>query len=402
MYNKIEKMNLLSENIQQTNPEENKNLNLTGASGILPDSLIKKLLARKKIQSLDEITDQQIQPASLDLRLGKKAYRIRASFIPSENKKVLECATDLIDHEFSIEDGAVLERNCVYLVELKEFLELPESIWAIANPKSSTGRLDVFTRVIADYTQSFDKIPIGYAGALYAEISPHKYSIMIHENSRLSQLRFIRKSSTQSEQQRSIISDRDLKRLHNKLSKISGGFGLVNGEARIADGLQLGVSLSSQNGLIGFKAKHYTAPIDVDKIGHYKVSEYWDPIHETEKKRLVLDPNEFYILASSEFVRIPPEYAAEMVPIDPTMGELRVHYAGFFDPGFGDTNDLSKASKGVLEVRSLDVPFYIEDKQIIARLKYEKLAEMPSKLYGVDIGSTYQSQGLKLSKHFID
>ena len=177
---------------------------------------------------------------------------------------------------------------------------------------------------------------------------------------------------------------------------------MVNGEARIADGLQLGVSLSSQNGLIGFKAKHYTAPIDVDKIGHYKVSEYWDPIHETEKKRLVLDPNEFYILASTEFVRIPPEYAAEMVPIDPTMGELRVHYAGFFDPGFGDTNDLSKASKGVLEVRSLDVPFYIEDKQIIARLKYEKLAETPSKLYGVDIGSTYQSQGLKLSKHFID
>ncbi len=401
MYNKIKKMNLLSENIQQTNPDENKNLNLTGASGVLPDGLIRKLLARKKIQSLDEITDHQIQPASLDLRLGKRAYRIRASFIPSDNKKVLECARDLIDHEFSIEDGAVLERNCVYLVELKEFLELPESIWAIANPKSSTGRLDVFTRVIADHTQSFDKVPIGYAGALYAEISPHKYSIIIRENSRLSQLRFIRKSSTQSEQQRSVISDRELKRLHTKLSKISG-FGLVNGKARIADGLQLGVSLSSHNGLIGFKAKHYTAPIDVDKIGQYKANEYWDAIHETDKKRLVLDPNEFYILASSEFIRIPPEYAAEMVPIDPTMGELRVHYAGFFDPGFGNTDDLSKASKGVLEVRSLDVPFYIEDKQIIARLKYEKLAEPPTKLYGVDIGSTYQSQGLKLSKHFRD
>ena len=401
MYNKIKKMNLLSENIQQTHPDENKNLNLTGASGVLPDGLIRKLLARKKIQSLDEITDHQIQPASLDLRLGKRAYRIRASFIPSDNKKVLECATDLIDHEFSIEDGAVLERNCVYLVELKEFLELPESIWAIANPKSSTGRLDVFTRVIADHTQSFDKVPIGYAGALYAEISPHKYSIIIRENSRLSQLRFIRKSSTQSEQQRSVISDRELKRLHTKLSKISG-FGLVNGKARIADGLQLGVSLSSHNGLIGFKAKHYTAPIDVDKIAQYKASEYWDTIHETDKKRLVLDPNEFYILASSEFIRIPPEYAAEMVPIDPTMGELRVHYAGFFDPGFGNTDDLSKASKGVLEVRSLDVPFYIEDKQIIARLKYEKLAEPPTKLYGVDIGSTYQSQGLKLSKHFRD
>lgn len=395
-------MSLLNENMQHPNNEENRNQTLTGASGILPYSLIQTLINRKKIQSLDPIPEQQIQPASLDLRLGKKAYRIRASFIPNSDKTVLECAGDLIDHEFEIENGAVLERNCVYLVELKEFLELPESIWAIANPKSSTGRLDVFTRVIADKTQSFDKIVPGYTGPLYAEISPHKYSIIIRENSRLSQLRFIRKNPSQLDQQRSIISDRELKSLHKELSNKYNGFGLVNGVARISDGLQLGVSLSSSDNIIGYKAKHYTPPIDLDRIGYYNKNEYWDPIFENDKKRLVLDPNEFYILASSEYVRIPAEYAAEMVPIDPSMGELRVHYAGFFDPGFGDTEDLSRGSKGVLEVRSLDVPFYIEDNQIIARLKYEKLAEPPSKLYGTDIGSTYQSQGLKLSKHFHD
>ena len=394
-------MTLIRENIHQRAYKENKNLNLSGASGILPDGLIKKLIARKKILSIDPIPDQQIQPASLDLRLGKKAYRIRASFIPKDKKSVMDCAQDLIDHEFSIENGAVLERDCVYLVEVKEFLELPDSIWAIANPKSSTGRLDVFTRIIADGTQSFDKITSGYNGPLYAEVAPHKFSIIIRENSRLSQLRFIRKSPTQMKQQRSIISDRELSKLHDNTAKNSGGFGLVVGQAKIADGLQLGVSLSDPDKIIGYKAKHYTPPIDLDKIRNYLIEDYWDPIFENDKKRLILDPNEFYILSSNEAVKIPPSYAAEMVPIDPSMGELRVHYAGFFDPGFGNT-DIQNASKAVLEVRSLDVPFYLEDEQIIARLKYEKLAELPTKLYGVDIGSTYQSQGLKLSKHFKD
>jgi dCTP deaminase len=395
-------MNLIPDKISKIVREENKNLNLTGTSGILPDGLINKLIARKKIQSIDPIPDHQIQPASLDLRLGKKAYRIRASFIPNNDKTVLECAHNLIDHEFSIVDGAVLERDCVYLVELKEFLELPDSIWAIANPKSSTGRLDVFTRIIADGIQSFDKVSSGYKGPLYAEIAPHKFSIIIRENSRLSQLRFIRKNPTQMEQQRSIISDRELSKLHENSAKNPSRFGLVNGKAKISDGLQLGVSLSNTNKIIGYKAKHYTPPIDLDKIKAYKTEEYWDPLFENDQKRLILDPNEFYILSSNEVVKIPPSYAAEMVPIDPSMGELRVHYAGFFDPGFGDTDDINKASKAVLEVRSLDVPFYLEDKQIIARLKYEKLAELPTKLYGTDIGSTYQSQGLKLSKHFKD
>ena len=396
-------MNLIANNIQQTTGKQNKNLNLSGSSGILPDTIIETLISRKKILSVDRIIDKQIQPSSLDLRLGRKAYRIRASFIPKNDKTVLQCAEDLIDHEFSIKEGAVLERDCVYLVELKEFLDLPESIWGIANPKSSTGRLDVFTRIIADRTQSFDKIMLGYNGPLYAEIAPHKFSIIVREDSRLSQIRFIRKNPTQMEQQRSTISDKDILRMHKEISKKTNGFGLVDGEARVADGLQLGVSLNNNSdGIIGYKAKHYTPPIDIDRIKYYKIGEYWDPIIEEKSRRLILDPNEFYILASNERVKIPPNYAAEMVPIDPSMGELRVHYAGFFDPGFGYTDDINIGSKAVLEVRSLDVPFYLEDNQIIARLKYEKLAEKPKNVYGKSIGSTYQTQGLKLSKHFKD
>jgi len=393
--------NLLINSEEEHNfPNSKKTQSLSGASGILPDHLIETLIARKKLLSINEIKKEQIQPASLDLRLGKRAYRIRASFIPSEGKSIKECAKDLIDHEFNIEDGVVLERNCVYLVELQEYLDLPDSLWAIANPKSSTGRIDVFTRVIADGTQAFDTIPLGYNGPLYAEISPHKFSIKVREGSRLSQIRFIIKNSTQLETQRSTLSDRDLMKLHDELCKAHNGIGLVEGKANIRDGLQLSISLKSDSDIIGYRAKPYTAPIDVDNINYYKTSDYWDPIIQDSSNRIILDPNEFYILASSESVSIPPDFAAEMVPIDPSMGEFRVHYAGFFDPGFGFSSTGGKGSRAVLEVRSLDVPFYLEHKQIVARLKYEKLAEDSKKLYGKDIGSTYQSQKLKLSKHF--
>jgi len=386
------------ENQSLTTSQKTQNLN--GISGILPDHLIKTLIIRKKLLSINEIKKEQIQPASLDLRLGKKAYRIRASFIPSKGKTLKECASDLIDHEFEITDGVVLERNCVYLVEIQEFLDLPDNIWAIANPKSSTGRIDVFTRIVADGTQAFDTIPLGYKGPLYAEISPHKFSIKVREGSRLSQIRFIRKNSTQLETQRSTLSDRELIKLHEELSNSHNGIGIVDGKANIRDGLQLSISLKSETNIIGYKAKPYTAPIDVDNINYYKTSDYWDPIKQDPSNRIILDPNEFYILASSESVVIPPKFAAEMIPIDPSMGEFRVHYAGFFDPGFGFSSTGGKGSRGVLEVRSLDVPFYIEHEQIVARLKYERLAGDSEKLYGKDIGSTYQAQTLKLSKHF--
>ncbi len=368
---------------------------LAGESGILADRSIRTLIARKMIHAVDEIKPSQIQPASLDLRLGKLAYRIRASFIPRTGQTVRDHAAELIDYKLELTDGVVLERNCVYLVEIKEHLNLPKSLRAIANPKSSTGRVDVFTRLIADDAKSFDEVPAAYRGPLYAEISPRKFSIKVREGTRLNQIRFIRRNPAQQKTQSMVLNDSDLR-------KLDASHGLVDGAANIRQGLQLSVSLKADAGntIVGYRAKRYAAPLDLDNIGGYRVRDYWEPIHEESPARLVLDPHEFYILASREALHIPPEYAAEMVPIDPAMGEFRVHYAGFFDPGFGHSAAGGTGSRAVLEVRSLDIPFYLEDGQVVARLKYERLAEEASQLYGTRMGSTYQAQGLKLSKLF--
>jgi len=374
---------------------------LAGASGILPDRSIRTLVQRKMVQAVDPIDASQIQPASLDLRLARRGYRIRASFIPREGQSVRQRAGALIDHEFDLAAGAVLERDCVYLVELKECLNLTDSLSAIANPKSTTGRIDVFTRLIADGAEVFDQVPVAYRGPLFAEISPRKFSIKVREGSRLSQLRFIRRNPTQLHSQRFQLSDRELIELDRTL-RADGPSGLVDGQASIRDGLQLGVSLAAlgEDRIVGYRARHYAPPIDVDLVGHYRIADYWEPIREESPRSLILDPHEFYILASREALHIPPDYAAEMVPIDPAMGEFRVHYAGFFDPGFGHSPAGGAGSRAVLEVRSLDIPFMLEDGQVVARLKYERLAEPVARLYGSEVGSTYQAQGLKLSKHF--
>ena len=375
---------------------------LAGASGILADRSIRTLIARKMIHAVDEIEPSQVQPASLDLRLGKRAYRVRASFIPRAGQTVHERAAELIDYEFELGEGAVLERDCVYLVEIKEYLKLTGSLRAIANPKSSTGRIDVFTRLIADGAEAFDEVPEAYHGPLYAEISPRKFSIQVREGTRLNQIRFIRRNPAQHETQRVVLDDRELRALDDLLREDDPGHGLVDGEANIRQGLQLSVSLKADEGqtIVGYRAKRYAAPLDLDNIGGYRARDYWEPVHQESPARLVLDPHEFYILASREALHIPPEYAAEMVPIDPAMGEFRVHYAGFFDPGFGHSAAGGAGSRAVLEVRSLDIPFYLEHGQVVARLKYERLAEPASQLYGTEMGSTYQAQGLKLSKLF--
>jgi len=363
----------------------------TDDRGILPDTMIEQLAADGAILRTRDFAPDQIQPASLDLRLGAVAYRVRASFLPG-TAKVSQRIDELMLHQFPLKDGAVLETGCVYIVPLLESLALPADVSAAANPKSSTGRLDVFTRVIADEMRGFDRIEAGYRGPLYAEISPRTFPVLVREGSRLSQIRF-RHGSAQ-------LDAAALRALHARERLVDAD------DADLSDGIAVSVDLSGniagegRPGIVGYRAKRHTAVVDVERRAGYSVSEFWEPIEARSDQRLILDPDEFYILASKEAVQVPPGFAAEMVPFDPLVGEFRVHYAGFFDPGFGYAGSGGKGSRAVLEVRSREVPFILEHGQIVGRLVYEKMLAMPKSLYGSGIGSNYQAQSLKLSKHF--
>lgn len=358
------------------------------STGILPSHILRRLIRqRREILAAEDIGEEQIQPASIDLRLGAVAYRIRASFLPGRDARVVDKLTQLAIHEIDLKAGAVLETGCVYLVPLLESLELSHRISGVANPKSSTGRLDVFTRLIADHAQSFDRVEEGYHGPLYAEISPRTFPILVRKGSRLNQLRLRHGSPP--------FTDTQLRRLHEEV-------GLVNGPADIEGGLALTVDLKGdeQTGQVGWRARRHTSVIDIDKRAGYDPLDYWDPVYARKSQAIVLDPNEFYILASREAVSIPPDFAAEMMPFNPLVGEFRVHYAGFFDPGFGHEAGEGRGSRAVLEVRSREVPFVLEHAQIIGRLIFERLTDTPPQVYGAGLGSNYQRQGLKLSKHF--
>ncbi|SFJ89296.1 dCTP deaminase [Pseudovibrio ascidiaceicola] len=359
-------------------------------TGILPAKAIEAMFASGAIKA-DRVPDEdQIQPASLDLRLGVKAWRVRASFLPGPDAKVEDKLEKLILHEIDLSKGAVLETNCVYIVRLQEALNLPTEQSATANPKSSTGRIDVFTRVITDQGRAFDRVEAGYKGPLYAEISPKTFPVLVREGSRLSQIRF-RNGET-------IINDEDLTEVHNQHTLVSGG----KDEDAINNGVQVSIDLkgSGKDSLIGYRAKRHTGVIDVDRKDAQDPEDFWEPLYNRGDATLILDPNEFYILVSQEAVHVPPQYAAEMVPFDPLVGEFRVHYAGFFDPGFGHSTVGGTGSRAVLEVRSHDVPFIVEHGQTVGRLVYEHMEEVPETLYGEGIGSNYQGQALKLSKHF--
>jgi len=355
--------------------------------GILPDRMIAALADDGAIAAAYPFTADQIQPASIDLRLGAVAYRVRASFLPGPGIAVTQRIAELKLHEFALAGGAVLETGCVYIVPLLEKLKLPADIAAATNPKSSTGRLDVFTRVIADETRGFDRVASGYQGPLYAEISPKTFPVLVREGTRLSQMRLHRGAAA--------LDETELRALH-------AGERLVDrAEAVMGDGIAVSIDLSGrEGGIVGYRAKRHTAVIDVERRSAYDIADFWEPIAARADKSLILDPDEFYILASTEAVQVPPDYAAEMVPFDPLVGEFRVHYAGFFDPGFGYAGAGGLGARAVLEVRSREVPFILEHRQIVGRLVFERMLARPDRLYGTGIGSNYQAQGLKLSKHF--
>jgi dCTP deaminase len=353
--------------------------------GVLPSQAIRQMIARAEISTEITIPDGQIQPASLDLRLGNIAYRVRASFLAGHERTVADRVGEFEMHKVDLSHGAVLEKGCVYVVPLMESLALPDGISAIANAKSSTGRLDLLTRLITDHGVEFDRIEPGYHGPLYAEICPRSFSVLVRPGMRLNQIRF--------RAGQMVLSDDALRSLHQSET-------LVSGKAHIDHGLGFSVDLKPAKGnLVGYRAKPHTGVIDLDLIGHYSPQDYWEEVR-TNTGQIILDPDAFYILVSREAVHIPPRFAAEMAPYLAMVGEFRVHYAGFFDPGFGHAAAGGVGSRGVLEVRCHEAPFALEHAQIVGRLVYEQMIEMPALIYGADMGSNYQGQGLKLSKHF--
>lgn len=359
------------------------------STGILPMQELAQAVRNRQILSGHDIESDQFQPASLDLRLGLVAYRVRASFLPGRTRTVTERLQDLSMHEMDLTKGAVLERGCVYIIPLLEHLSLRHRLSALGNPKSSTGRLDIFTRLITDYGTEFDRVREQYKGPLYAEVSPRTFSVLVRTGSRLNQIRLRRGNPLSSDE---------------KLRKLQQDFQLVGSDLReddIKNGVPITVDVrgDQSGGIIGYKAKSHAGLIDVDRVQAYDMSDFWEPVFAPRRGGLILDPADFYILASKEAVQVPATYAAEMIAYDTLVGEFRVHYAGFFDPGFGASEAGGAGSRAVLEVRSYEVPFVIEDGQVVGRLTYEPLTARPQKLYGAT-RSSYQGQGIKLSKHF--
>jgi dCTP deaminase len=354
-------------------------------SGVLPAQALRQLITSGALSGSPVIREDQLQPASLDLRLGPVAYRVRASFLAGRGGRVQDRLEEFTMHKVNLAEGAVLEKNCVYVIPLAESLALPQGITAVANAKSSSGRLDLLTRTITDGGVEFDRISAGYTGPLFAEVCPRSFSVLVREGQRLNQIRF--------RDGQAVLSDAALAALHAREP-------LVTGDAVISDGLGFSVDLRPASGdLVGYRAKPHAGVIDLDRIGHYPVADFWEELR-TRDARIILDPGAFYILVSREAVTIPPDYAAEMAPYLAMVGEFRVHYAGFFDPGFGHAAAGGAGSRGVLEVRCHEAPFVLEHGQIVGRLVYEHMKDRPETLYGAGISSNYQGQGLKLAKQF--
>ena len=374
----------------------------TDGCGVFPSQMIAGAIKQGWILSGEgELPAQSIQPASLDLRLGDVAYRLRCSFLPDDEP--VESA--LRRYEMGRIDlaggaGGILEQNRPYLVPLVEQLDLPPDVSAKANPKSSTGRLDIFTRVITDNIFMFDEVSRGYRGRLYLEIVPRTFTIRLHPGLSLNQLRLMRGHTG--------LADEEIRRLHTSTPLLyRNGVALTGDQIAVSNGLFMGLHLGREAGqeVIGYRAKENSELIDLGKTDHYAVRAFWEEVLSEGSKhgaRIVLHPEKFYLLLSEDSVAIPPEYAAEMTAYDPTSGELRTHYAGFFDPGFGYDPQISAftGSRAALEVRAHDVPFAVEHGQNICKLSFERMIEPPDRLYGYALDSNYQGQEVALSKHF--
>jgi dCTP deaminase len=364
--------------------------------GILPVQWLRKAVDQRLVTSDMTIPDSSFQPASLDLRLGEYAHRLRCSFLPGPQAVEERLEEHAMGRPIDLRDGAILERNRPYLIPLLEELDLPANLRAKANPRSSTGRVDVFTRVITDHGFTFDDIRAGYRGKLYLEVVSRSFTVMVQTRTSLNQLRLVHG--------RSRCSDDQVRALHADAPVLFEGGDPVAVEAlTVADGLFLSLDLSGDaRGHVGFRAKKNSRLLDLRREHSHDADEFWEPVPKDRGNRAILEPEEFYLLLSAEGVRVPPGYAAEMTAYDPTSGELRTHYAGFFDPGFGHTDGGRPAgSKAALEVRAHDVPFMVEHRQKVCKLAFERMVEAPTLVYGAEIGSAYQNQTVTLSRHFV-
>jgi dCTP deaminase len=364
----------------------------SSGTGILPSQAIRELIAGRRIRSAQAITDAQIQPASIDLRLGSVAYRVRASFLPGKSSTVETKLGNLSLAEFDLRREQIFETGCVYIVPLMEELSLPDDVSAKANPKSTTGRLDIFTRLLIDGGEEFERIPRGYQGKLYAEIVSRTFPVGVQEGMRLNQLRFIHG--------RERMSDRMLANLDRQEGLVYNAEAATKADIQQGLWIRLDLRGDNENEIVAFKAKKHAPVIHLNKVGFYEREDFWEPIYGRAGRGAILDPGDFYLLASKEKIRVPPYVAAEMVPFDPIVGEFRIHYAGFFDPGFGYGSSDILGTRAVLEVRAHEVPILMEDNQKVGRLLYSELMAAPDKVYGPSIGSSYQQQGLTLSKQF--
>jgi len=367
--------------------------------GVLPDHELRAAAQTGWIAAAAPLSDAQFQPASLDLRLGPVAYQLRASFLPyreSVQDRLDSGGGDLVIDRLSLAEGATLQRGSVYLVPLLESLALPPGMRGRSNPKSTTGRLDIFTRVITDRTPRFDEIAAGYRGGLYLEISPQSFPVRVHAGASLNQLRLLVGEST--------TSDAALRDIYRELPLLHDDDDRPVPLARTVfnDGLCMGVDLSGRttDGIIGYRAHPNPPAVDLARVGQYDPAEFWEPIKRPGRDGYILEANRFYILVSKERIRVPPDYAAEMVVYDAGAGEIRTHYAGFFDPGFGYGDGSVLGTKVVMEVRAREVPFLVYDGQISFKVWFERLRSRPARVYGVGLGSSYQHQTLSLSKHF--
>jgi dCTP deaminase len=362
------------------------------STGVLPSQALREAIARGEVRASEPIGEAQIQPASIDLRLGPVAYRTRASFLPGPDGTVGQKVETHAMHKFSLDGGAVLEKGCVYLVPLMESLALRHRTSAMANPKSSTGRLDVFCRLITDHGTAFDQVPSGYRGPLWVEISPRSFSVLVRTGTRLLQLRIKRGAPRWSESA--------LRELHREVPLIDDATAFEDHARRGLLAISVDARGDGESDIVGWRARKNADLIDLALVDHYDPADFWEPVLVRPGQGIVLDPDDFYILSSKESVTVPVDHAAEMLAYDTQVGEFRVHYAGFFDPGFGLAEAGGEGTRAVLEVRTRDVPFLLEDGQLVGRLLYERLTARPDKLYGQGIGSSYQRQRLALAKQF--
>lgn len=365
--------------------------------GVLPIQALRRLVDEGRIRAARDFEESQFQPASLDLRIGEHASRIRASFLPQDHE-ARSLLRDLVMYEIDLREGAVLEPGNVYLLPLSESLDIPADLAGHSNPKSSTGRLDVFTRLICDFSHRFDEVPRGYSGPLFLEVFPRSFPIRVRTGDRLNQIRFYRG--------RAGVEDADLVEAHRESPLLfhPDGRPVSPDDIRVRDGIFLSLSLHPGQGerLVGYKARRNSAVIDLSRRDHYRPLEFWEPIYPPGDDFLILEPEEFYILGSRERIRVPPRYSAEMIEFDAGSGELRTHYAGFFDCGFGHGDGGARGTRVVLEVRPHDVPFKVEHGQVFFKVRFDRMLEPPEAIYGRAIGSHYSRQGLTLSAHFFE